>query len=135
VKAKRGLSPQTRVVSDYEAGRDGFWRHRQLVELGIASQVVEAASIEVSRRARRTKTDRLDARALLEKLIRYERGERGVWRVVRVPDLQWEDLRQLHREREDLLNGAHAPSQPAEQQAGDAGDSGADRQRLSGAPG
>ena len=55
VKATWGLSPQARVVSDYEAGRDGFWRHRQLVELGIASQVVDAASIEVSRRA---KTDR-----------------------------------------------------------------------------
>jgi quinol monooxygenase YgiN len=43
---------------------------------------VDAASIEVSRRARRAKTDRLDAQALLEKLIRYEGGERRVWRVV-----------------------------------------------------
>ncbi len=103
VKAKWGLSPETGVVSCYEAGRDGFWLHRQLAELGIANQVVDAASIEVSRRARRAKTDRLDAQALLDKLIRYERGERRVWRVVRVPEPEWEDLRQLHRERGDLL--------------------------------
>jgi transposase len=89
-------------VSCYEAGRDGFWLHRQLTELGIDNQVVDAASIEVARRARRAKTDRLDAQALLEKLMRYERGERRVWRLVRVPDPQWEDLRQLHREREQL---------------------------------
>ena len=58
VKGKWGRCPQTGVVSCYEAGRDGFWLHRQLVALGIANQVVDAASIEVSRRARRAKTDR-----------------------------------------------------------------------------
>jgi transposase len=103
VKAKWSLPEDTRVVSCYEAGRDGFWLHRQLAELGIDNQVVDAASIEVSRRARRAKTDRLDAQALLEKLMRYAHGERRVWRVVRVPDPQWEDLRQLHRERGQLL--------------------------------
>jgi transposase len=102
VKAKWAMPADTRVVSCYEAGRDGFWLHRQLVELGIANRVVDAASIEVSRRARRAKTDRLDAQALLEKLMRYEGGERRVWRVVRVPDPEWEDLRPLHREREQL---------------------------------
>jgi transposase len=71
----------------YEAGRDGFWLHRQLASLGIVNHVVDAASIEVSRRARRAKTDRLDAEALLEKLIRYAHGERRVWRVVRVRTL------------------------------------------------
>jgi transposase len=69
-KAKRDLSANCPVVSCYEAGRDGFWLHRQLTELGIANRVVDAASIEVSRRARRAKSDRLDARSLLEKLIR-----------------------------------------------------------------
>jgi len=103
VKAKWGMPADTRVMSCYEAGRDGFWLHRQLAELGIDNQVVDAASIEVSRRARRAKTDRLDAQALLEKLMRYAQGERRVWRVVRVPDPQWEDLRQLHRERGQLL--------------------------------
>lgn len=103
VKARWEMPAATRVVSCYEAGRDGFWLHRQLVELGIDNQVVDAASIEVSRRARRAKTDRLDAQALLEKLMRYAHGERRVWRVVRVPDPEWEDLRQLHRERGQLL--------------------------------
>jgi transposase len=102
-KAKWELSSDSPVVSCYEAGRDGFWLHRQLTELGIDNRVVDAASIEVSRRARRAKTDRLDARALLAKLLRYEGGERSVWRVVRVPDPQWEDRRQLEREREQLL--------------------------------
>jgi transposase len=102
-KAKWSLAEDIQVVSCYEAGRDGFWLHRQLTELGIDNRVVDAASIEVSRRARRAKTDRLDAQALLEKLIRYEGGERRVWRVVRVPDPEWEELRQLHREREQLL--------------------------------
>ena len=103
-KAKWDLPPDSAGVSCYEAGRDGFWLHRQLAELGIDNRVVDAASIEVSRRSRRAKTDRLDARALLEKLMRYEGGERGVWRVVRVPEVQWEDRRQLEREREQLLN-------------------------------
>ena len=102
-KAKWHLAEDTSVVSCYEAGRDGFWLHRQLTALGIANRVVDAASIEVSRRARRAKTDRIDARALLAKLIGYENGERGVWRVVRVPDPVWEDRRQLEREREQLL--------------------------------
>ena len=103
-KEKLGLAADTPVVSCYEAGRDGFWIHRQLAELGIENHVVDAASIEVSRRARRAKTDRLHAQALLEKLIRYARGERRVWRVVRVPPPEWEDLRQLSREREQLLS-------------------------------
>lgn len=103
VKAKWDLLADTPVVSCYEAGRDGFWLHRQLTALGIDNRIVDAASIEVSRRARRAKTDRLDARALLEKLLRYECRERGVWRVVRVPQAQWEDRRQLEREREQLL--------------------------------
>ena len=103
-KAKWDMSANCPVVSCYEAGRDGFWLHRQLTALGIVNRVVDAASIEVSRRARRAKTDRLDARGLLEKLIRYERGERGVWREVRVPDATWEDRRQLERERGQLLN-------------------------------
>jgi len=103
VKVKWTVAPETVVVSCYEAGRDGFWLHRQLTELAIDNRVVDAASIEVARRARRAKTDRLDAQALLEKLMRYERGERSVWRVVRVPDRRWEDRRQLERERGQLL--------------------------------
>ena len=86
------------VVSCYEAGRDGFWLHRYLIQEGIDNQVVDSSSIEVNRRARRAKTDRIDLGKLLAMLIRYHEGERSVWRTVRVPTVAQEDRRQLHRE-------------------------------------
>ncbi len=101
-KERLGLSAEARVVSCYEAGQDGFWPHRRLEAMGIVNRVVDSASIEVNRRQRRVKTDRLDVRKLLEMLIRSERGEQGVWRVVRVPSLEEEDRRRLHRELERL---------------------------------
>ena len=61
-KERFKLPASARVVSCYEAGRDGFWLHRHLVSIGIENQVVDAASIEVSRRLRHVKTDRLDGR-------------------------------------------------------------------------
>jgi transposase len=86
------------VVSCYEAGRDGFWLHRYLVSLGIENQVVDSSSIETNRRERRAKTDRLDGVKLLTMLMRYWAGERGLWSVVRVPNVEEEDARRLHRE-------------------------------------
>jgi transposase len=96
-KVRFGLPRTARVVSCYEAGRDGFWLHRFLVREGIENHVVDASSIEVNRRARRAKTDRLDARKLLMQLMRFVTGERKVWSVVRVPSVAEEDQRQLHR--------------------------------------
>ena len=49
-KERFKLPASARVASCYEAGRDGFWLHRHLVSIGIENQVVDAASIEVSRR-------------------------------------------------------------------------------------
>jgi transposase len=86
------------ILSCYEAGRDGFWLDRYLHAQGIANLVVDSASIEVSRRSKRAKTDKLDVDKLLEMLIRYHSGERKLWRVVQVPSLEVEDQRQLHRE-------------------------------------
>jgi transposase len=86
------------TLSCYEAGRDGFWLHRYLHAQGIANLVVDSASIEVSRRSKRAKTDMLDVDKLLEMLIRYHSGERKLWRVVHVPSLEVEDRRHLHRE-------------------------------------
>ena len=97
-KERFGLPPGTPVVSCYEAGRDGFWLHRFLVAQGIASHVVDSASIEVNRRRRRAKSDRLDVGKLLYQLVRYRAGERKVWSVVHVPTEAAEDGRQLHRE-------------------------------------
>jgi transposase len=101
-KRKLGLAPQARVVSCYEAGRDGFWLHRALVADGIESLVVDSSSIEVPQRARRRKTDRIDLGKLMSLLIRYVGGERDVWSVVRVPDPEVEDTRQLSRGIERL---------------------------------
>ena len=93
-----GLAADSRVLSCYEAGRDGFWLHRCLVASGIENVVVDAASIEINRRAKRTKTDRLDAGKLVRMLVRYASGEQKVWSVVHVPSLEAEDQRQIHRE-------------------------------------
>lgn len=92
----------TLVLSCYEAGRDGFWLHRWLSAQGIVNLVVDSASIEVNRRSRRAKTDRLDADKLLSMLMRYYAGERRVWAVARVPSAQQEDERRVHRELERL---------------------------------
>jgi transposase len=97
-KAKFRLAPATPVVSCYEAGRDGFGPHRLLTTLGVTNLVVDASSIEVPRRARRAKTDRLDAKKLLQLLVRHRQGEPQTLRVVRVPSVEVEDRRQLHRE-------------------------------------
>ena len=101
-KERFKMPASARVVSCYEAGRDGFWLHRQLRGAGIENEVVDAASIEVSRRLRHVKTDRLDGERLLAKLIRYCAGERGGWSMVRVPSVEEEDARHLHRELERL---------------------------------
>jgi transposase len=101
-KERFKLPASARVVSCYEAGRDGFWLHRHLRSVGVENQVVDAASIEVSRRLRHVKTDRLDGERLLVKLIRHHAGERGGWSVVRVPSIEEEDARHLHRELERL---------------------------------
>jgi transposase len=96
-RRKLGLPPEARVVSCYEAGRDGFWLHRALAAKGVESLVVDSSSIEVPQRARHRKTDRLDLVKLMALLVRYVGGERGVWSVVRVPDAEVEDVRQLSR--------------------------------------
>ena len=99
MKKQLGLAPDARVVSCYEAGRDGFWLHRFLVAHGVENLVVDSSSIEVSRRKRRAKTDRLDGESLLDLLLRHVAGSRKkVWSVVRVPTLEDEDRRHLHRE-------------------------------------
>jgi transposase len=97
-KIRFGLVKEVAVLSCYEAGRDGFWLHRYLETSGIKNLVVDSASIEVNRRYRRVKTDRLDVGKLLNMLVRYHQGEAKVWSVVHVPSVAEEDRRQLHRE-------------------------------------
>jgi transposase len=102
-RARFGLSATARVVSCYEAGRDGFWIHRALTARGIVNRVVDSASIEVNRRARRAKTDRLDALKLVTMLVRVWADERRVWSEVRVPTVADEAARQVSRERTNLM--------------------------------
>lgn len=101
-KKRFRLPASAPVYACYEAGRDGFWIHRALAAMGVDNVVVDPSSIEVPRRQRRAKTDRLDVHKLLKLLLRYHLGEPKVWSVVRVPSVEDEDNRHLHRELLDL---------------------------------
>jgi transposase len=91
------------VVCCFEAGRDGFWLHRALAMHGVAAYVLEPTSILVNRRARRAKTDRLDAEGMLRVLAAWLAGDRQVCSMVRVPTPEEEDAKRPHREREHLV--------------------------------
>ena len=90
--------PSARVVSCYEAGRDGFWLHRFLGAHGIENLIIDSSSIEVNRRKKRAKTDRLDVGKLVGLLARYLAGEDDAFSIVSVPSVDEEDLRQIGRE-------------------------------------
>jgi transposase len=96
-KQRLGVGASAPVRSCYEAGRDGFWPHRFLATSGVLNLVVDSSSIEVPRRARRAKTDRLDGEKLLRLLLRHWGGERGMWQVVHVPSRETEDARHASR--------------------------------------
>ncbi len=98
-KRRFNLPENCRVLSCYEAGREGFWLHRFLLHAQIENLVVDAASMEIRRKRRRPKTDRIDLEKMLRMLIRYHAGDEKVWSVVRVPSVGAEDRRQLHRDR------------------------------------
>ena len=101
--AAKKLGRPVRVVSCYEAGFDGFWLDRWLASQGIENRVLDPSSIEMPRRARQAKTDRLDLERLMRVLIRHEGGEPRVCSVVRPPSPEQEDARRLSRERERLI--------------------------------
>lgn len=82
----------------FEAGYDGFWLQRRLAQAGIACRVMDPASLKVDRRARRVKTDRVDAESLLRALQAWRRGDRHACSFVRVPSVEEEDERRPHRE-------------------------------------
>ena len=90
------LASDARVVSCYEAGREGFSVHRRLEEMGIDNRVVNPASIRVARKARQSKTDRLDAVMLVKQLAA------GELQALAVPSREVEDARQVTRELHEL---------------------------------
>ena len=91
------------IILCYEAGYDGFWLARFLEHHGIECLVMEPASLQVNRRARRVKTDRIDVEGLLHTLIAWRRGERHVCSMVVIPSVEEEDVRRSHRERNRLV--------------------------------
>jgi transposase len=93
-----GYPAEYRVVSCFEAGRDGFWLHREMLSWGWDNVVVDPGSIERAPK-KRAKTDRLDTATLMERLLRHDRGDRSVWSVVAVPPPEVEDVRRVERER------------------------------------
>ena len=96
-RLRKAAEEKQRIVVCYEAGYDGFWLARSLAKIGIDCRVLDPASIQVNRRARRVKTDRIDSLALLRALIAIDRGERHVCAVVRVPTVEEEDARRSSR--------------------------------------
>ena len=101
-KARARTGQSYPIIVIQEAGLDGFWIHRALEKEGIESHVVDPASIAVSRRARRAKTDRIDGEAQVRTLLAYKRGEPRVCSMVRPPSPEQEDRRRILRERKVL---------------------------------
>jgi transposase len=103
-KAQARTGQRFPLVVIQEAGLDGFWIHRVLEDEGIESHVVDPASIAVSRRRRRVKTDRIDGEMLIRTLLAYKRGEPRVCAMVKAPTPEEEDRRRVSRERKSLTN-------------------------------
>ena len=91
------------ILCCYEAGYEGFWLYRRLTAAGLHLLVVDPSSLLVNRRAKRAKTDRIDAKAMVRALMAYNRGEDQVLRAVNVPGIEQEDHRRLVRERQCLV--------------------------------
>src|SRR5258708_2008211 len=104
-RVSRETGRAVEVISCYEAGYDGFWLHRQLEAHGIRNYVIDPASLQVDRRARRVKTNRIGTGRLVGSVMAYLRGEPKGGRVVRGPRVAAEDARRLHRERHRLVSG------------------------------
>ena len=102
-QAERHTGRAVKIVSIYEAGRDGFWLHRWLLAQGVESHVVDPASILGPQRRRKAKTDRIDGEKLLRSLATWLGGEPGVCSMVRPPSVAQEDQRRLSRERDELV--------------------------------
>jgi transposase len=103
MRAKAGRFGQVRIVSCYEAGFDGHWLHRWLTDQGVINHEIDPSSIEVSRRARRAKTDRIDLEKMMRAFLAHLRGEPRACSVVHVPTVEDEDRKRRTRERERLL--------------------------------
>ena len=89
------------VHAVYEACGFGFALQRQLSALSIQCHVVCPQKLDEQNT--RVKTDGLDAKALCLRLDRFVQGNRAALALVRVPSEQQEQLRAIHRQREQLV--------------------------------
>lgn len=102
-KKRFQLDQEAQVVCCYEAGQDGFWVHRRLQEeLEIDNCVIDPASIEDNQRSRSPKTDSIDAKTLVEKLIQFHQGNTDVFSVCHIPSRQDQEDRRINRELQRL---------------------------------
>src|SRR5215831_30973 len=102
-KAAAVAGRPVRILSCYEAGLDGHWLHRWLTGQGIINHEIDPSSIEVNRRARRAKTDRIDLEKLMRAFLAHLRGEPRVCSIVHVPSVEDEDRKRRTRERDRLI--------------------------------
>lgn len=90
------------VLVGFEIGYDGFWIHRALTKEGVGCWVIDPTSLQVERRAKHRKTDNLDVVAILTAVEARHGGRKDACRLVRVPSVEQEDAKRLHRERTRL---------------------------------
>lgn len=102
-RAARAGRSVDRVVLVYEAGYSGFWLARWLARHGVEAFVIQPSSVPVERRARRAKSDGIDAELLLRTLLAWLRGEPRVCSMVPIPTEADEDARRCVRERQELM--------------------------------
>ena len=91
------------MIATCEAGWSGFWLVRWLARRGIETYVIQPSSVPVDRRARRAKSDGIDAELLLRTLLAWLRGEPRVCSMVAIPSEADEDARRSIRERTELV--------------------------------
>jgi transposase len=103
VRVERSSGKAVRILSCYEAGYDGHWLHRWLTDHGVTNYEIDPSSIEVSRRARNVKTDRIDLDKLMRTFLAYLRGEPRACSMVHVPSAAEEDRKRRNRERDRLM--------------------------------
>ena len=96
-RLKRDFGQPVELKVCFEAGYDGFWLARFLRDRGLDVDVLDASSLLVSRRGRRTKTDRIDVEAMAFALRTYLAGDPSVCRIVAMPTPEAEITRAFER--------------------------------------
>lgn len=101
-KTQFNLQSDCTIKVCMEAGLDGFSVYRMLIANGLEALIVDSASLELNRRKRKAKTDGIDVKKLVQLLYRFNHGETGCLKAIRVPSEAEEDIRRIHREYERL---------------------------------